>query len=589
MKIGFAKAAGSLSAAFAAALLFIAVGVSSAGAQADQEAGYLDIEVLISIGSNDGTAEWDFEVSSSQPGCSSRAVTLTSGPNRITGLATEDGDADLCRYTVTEIDDTPTGFIQIPSGSIELSASFPSVLIRLVEPDARGWIDTAISVPTTDASATTLTSPWQVELTSSQPGCTNETLPISELRDGVGGDRFEGVVVLHGVSFCEYSVAVTGLPEGWLQPDAVDVTYDLASGLWADADFLTYPLDSLSRIDVSKDVNGNVDDIPVEWHFELTSSQPGCTEATLSLPSDGTSSAYGSFEDVVPNDADGEPCVYVVDEVDLPDGWYQPSPQPVEVYTPRSGAVSFTNNHIASAEAIVELIVFSEGEPSLAPELYEFVFSSTCLAEPLTVQLPSRPTFGDDPSENSGHFREILVPLFDTEGEPCSYTTDPSSDRGSTIVVDPATGRQFVSYYRTFYADDPAFDDPGSYVSQPADPAPTSVPVVSTPTVVATGQAESATAAPVVAAAPAAVAPIVAAVAAPAPVITAPVAAPAISGATYGFSNSLPEPHVAAATTQPQLALTGSESGSLTAVATMLVLAGVVFFAVSRAPRRRRS
>jgi len=594
---------GALAIGAAAVLL----GMSTATAQESEPSegfGFLTVEVF---STSEGGEAFDFDLSSDQPGCSNWTFSVDGGAfDNLAGFAETDDTGELCQYTLAAVD-LPPNFVQPPPQTFVFDV--PGVVIvafSIVDPAARGSVAVAVGVPVL-VDPDVIPDSWDFAISSSQAGCTNKiasvsaaatiTLPITRVV-ALGGEDSEITDVVKALSdgtFCVYEIALTGLPDGWVQPDPVAFSFGpsaldhLQGGLMT-----TYPVGTLGVVDVIKTVQGNPDDLPATWQFELTSSQPGCSNDALTIDAT-TGQVVGTFVDVEPSDDDGAACTYVVSEPIVPEGWLQQEPQRVAYDFPLSGYVSFANVDLASTEGTIELFVNSFGDPAFAPEYWEYEITSTCLDEPLVVELLAETTFGNNPSSDGPQWLFIDVPVVDADLNGCTYDVE----RAPTLNFDVAESPQAPLGPVSFRPEDATFESPRLFVqinnamrsnptpiyaSQPVDPPATAVPTVVAPAVVApTAIAVAPPAAPVVIAA--AAAPVVS----PPAVIVAPAPAPVVvTGETYGFSNSLPTIHGAASSKHAQLALTGSESGSLTGTALMLLFGGVFFLAVSKAPTRRR-
>lgn len=534
-----------------------------------------NIRLGISTNAEEPPSTWNYDLSSPQPGCTNRAVTI-DGLEGDVGLVNWVDDAgEWCEYTLVEVD-LPSNLIQPPPRVFSFLQFFGGrqLAFEYLDPSERESINfRSLLVAATANLPETMT----FELTTNQPGCTTTTIAV----DDVGVENFfsfdDVATVDEFARWCRYELTSVDLADGWFgraggfsfAPPLLPGPFrpDQSSGPLV----VSYFDSSAPTVVVTKHVDGNLDELPATWDFELTSEQAGCSTELLTIPSDTSASVRGAFVDIQLEDDDGGPCSYQVEEVNLPDGWLPVDPEGVWSLSELLGSVEFTNTDVASATTVIELFVNSSGDAELAPEYWEFEITSTCLAEPLVIEVLAAPTFAGDISFDSPQRRYIDVPRFDQGGDPCEFQIEqaPASAfgprRNPQTVTEDSRPAGFVSFYngplRTAdpgYPSQPSEDDP-DYTSQPAAPTPTVVPVIVP------------TAAPVVAVGPAR-----------APVVVAVAPTPVFSAAAYGFSDSLPTKHASAT----QLAHTGGEAGSATSAAAMLLLAGVFFLAVSKARTR---
>lgn len=309
-----------------------------------------------------------------------------------------------------------------------------------------------------------------------------------------------------------------------------------------------------NTIEVQKTANGDDAFLPPMWEFELSSPQDGCSSQTLSIPSAREhqfATVRGAFTDVVWTDNDGDSCAYVVNEISLPAGWRQPAPAELIVTGPRTGYVVVVNHHIETA--VGELRILGMGNvlvPGSGVDTIEF--TSSCLTEPLAVEVPSGP---------SSNMIEVEVPLVDADGVPCQYLAD-NPEAGITMWNPPATFSLEGTYpfARVLFT---GLAVPG-YPSQPSEPA-----VAPTPT---------STAGPAPAPQPAlAVVPTPTAVSASALArAVGPTSVVAVVGDPAPTATVSPTP------SRPALAVTGGEARLMALLGLALLLVGAGLFALSR-------
>jgi len=547
------------------------------------------VQINVSTNDTEPPLTWNYDLSSSQVGCTNRSITVEGLVGDTGELAWVDEAGDWCVYSLVAVD-LPANLVPLELRAFSFLGlrEEPQLTFEYIDPSER----TSINFDSILIAPSALPNTLSFELTTNQPGCTTRTLVVDEGISQVMALRIDDVATfdLSGAQ-CLYVLAPTGLPEGWIVEQRGYISlYRFASP----TEVVSYLAGAPAVIAVAKQVDGDLGQLPATWDFELTSDQAGCTSALVSIPSVASAEVRGAFVDVETESDAGEPCRYLVGEVNVPDGWLPP--QPKHLSFDGSGdihfqAVEFTNTDFATATVSLELFVNSFGDPALAPEYWEFTITSRCLAEPMIIDVLAAPTFARDVSFDSPQRRNIELPRFDVDANECAdyqivQTPTAAFESVTNVLHELFRGPrdwEFVSFNNrlrrdgddsyvfqpvdddTVYVSQPV-DGDGIYVSQPA--APTAVPIT------------SATAVPIAPApAPIVVAPVVTAPLAPTPVVTA---------ATYGFSNSLPTAQLGASAHQPKLAVTGATSGSLTGAAAMLLLAGVFFVALSRAPKRRR-
>jgi len=358
---------------------------------------------------------WDFEITSAQPGCTNTVESIPTSGGSFVGVTINverfDANGAPCFYTVVEIN-LPPGWVQPPPQSFTVDFGTAFAYFVNFNEDAPGviYIEKQI-IGSTDGAPPA----FDFELTSPQPGCTNATISVAlDPFGGFGFDQIAAAVTDANGAPCLYTLAEINLPPGWIQPG--DQSFTLFQGE-AFAFFTNIQEDSPATIFVDKEVNGALDDLPPTWDFELTSTQPGCSNETLSIPSAGQPFASDLFTDVVVNDANGQPCAYVISEINLPPGWIQPPPQTVFLDPQfREGYVFFQNINETSATGTIQLFKSSSGDQADAPDFWEFTITSSCLDQPIVVNMASGPTF------NGGNFDFVDVPLVAADGTPCTYT-----------------------------------------------------------------------------------------------------------------------------------------------------------------------
>jgi len=421
---------------------------ASAQSDGDSPVGRLTIEVIVGAESAVGL---EFVVSSSQPGCTNRVRTITDDDEQYSfgrffvdlgpfdadgGFVTFDDDGDLCEYTLT-MPNLPSSFIAPAAQTFNFDEVFAvRRTVFIMDREFRESIGYKVYVPGSIGDDL-LPAEWQLDIRSAQAECTNKTVSVPRgdreeilLLGGeaavaeppsVSRGEIDGVIVVAGAeTFCKYELSLTGLPDGWQQPTGYTVGF--ASNLPRRGGFTTYPADARPTIYIDKDVNGDASDMPAAWEFELTSSQPGCSNMSLAVPTSGADSVVGSFVDVAPRDDAGEFCEYQITEVELPDRWYQPGPVNVLRLDDLTGYAFLSNAVLASATAEITLAVGTRPEADRAPEFYDYEFTSTCLSGPLSVRIASAGTALRNLEQLDREPIEVLeVPLFDAAGAPCTY------------------------------------------------------------------------------------------------------------------------------------------------------------------------
>ncbi|MCB9390305.1 MAG: Cna B-type domain-containing protein [Acidimicrobiia bacterium] len=271
-------------------------------------------------------AGWTFVAISETPGCTSTAVQTTDGDGNVTftDLIATNTDGVPCTYTIDETRGPGYTVTDAPLTAIQPTSPTPAdagTITNTLTPKATTG-DITVDKTVIDSDNQTVTDGdarkggWLFVLTGTVDGCT--TGPVYALTDTNGDATFTGVIDIPAGSDtpCEYTITeveqagydLTNSPAGTISVD----------GTAAFENSQNQTLDSLTVQKTVVDGLGNTitsGDAVSGWTFVASSDQDGCTTSQLAITgTDGTA----TFPNLIDTNADGDTCVYDIDEVELP-------------------------------------------------------------------------------------------------------------------------------------------------------------------------------------------------------------------------------------------------------------------------------
>jgi len=316
------------------------------GAPTTPRTATIEIRKFVPDGQVDVPPGWDFELTSSQPGCTNTVLSIPSGGFVVEGsteVVWRDTLGAPCTYLIAETN-LPPGWVQssgfdLPN-TLTIYRQDNSISVVNRNPNSPGVIRLTKRVYGSDEGRP---AEWDFELTSPQAGCTNTAFSFDS------NTTISAAQLDSAGEPCQYTLAEVNLPAGWVQPG--DQVFELRGGT-ASLDIDNRRRDSPFALSIEKIVTTAFDEQPALWEFEISSSQPGCTQATVTNPPDpgplpGEMSRVYVYDIASVDDA-GDLCIYQVAEINVPPGWIQPEPQTVISPPLLYGDLIFSNIRIES-------------------------------------------------------------------------------------------------------------------------------------------------------------------------------------------------------------------------------------------------
>ena len=400
----------------------------------------------------DGITDWEFTISSAQPGCSNLTVPIpaaTGEVSELVPLSATATDGTPCTYTVIETPESGWTSTLDPAGITFSTKDIPVLDVT----NTRDIVDeepVEISKITLGDPAVDGITDWEFTISSAQPGCSNLmfTTPANQPNFGT----FELVVVTaDDGTICQYQLAETPVA-GW--------TGFIANGSTGEPVDGTFGADDLPFFLVTNSPDQLTDTVTIfkdwfapgpppstdDWEF-IVSGSCLSVDLAVTIPFADNSADV----DLPVFDPVGNECSYTFTEVVDTALWTPNPPSQDFTFVPDDllpGEVFFFNEALPFQS--IELVKFSSGFAADAPPTWEFTVTSPCLAAPLVVAIPSAPTFspiGAVPLDLA-----TQLPIFDPAGAFCTYT----------VTETPVPGWTSTNPTESFVASD--FGDAAVYV-----------------------------------------------------------------------------------------------------------------------------